>query len=1012
MPTTITTTPYGAAAYNALRRAVHAAKDGDPLRQVTVVVPSERIGVAARRALARGDHDHPPGIAAISVLTLRRVAEIQAAGRLLTHGRRPLTGPALADATRRALHESSGPFAPVADHPGTVRALAEAHRTLKPHDNGTLDALGNDPVVRETVALHRALSDELTRTTYDESDLLREAVAVTGAADLLVAFLLQDLDPPELDLLTVLGAAGELHLVLGLTGDRDADAGPLTIARTLGHGLDPDDEAVPTASRVLHASDPDDDVRAVVRNVVSDLATYPGHRIAVLHASADPYARLLHEHLRRAEITFFGRGIRPALETAYGRTVIRLLALPEHEFARTEVLGVIAGGPVRHRGKHAPSSAWERVSRTAGVTRGAEWSRLESFANQARKKAADERLREGARDWLIERDERDADTADELLVFVEYLKSTLESLDTAATWTTATQATRLLVGTLAPLDDLPPEDAAAARKVDATLTAAASGTTTPSRRRVAELLELELDAVLDRVGTIGVGVHVGPVSEGVGDDVDRVYILGAAEGLLPPRSADDPLIPDRARARTRGALPTITERTARQHRHVLAALAAAPREGRTMSFPRGDLRRGGERVPSRWLLPTLRVLGRRRDLQATRWREVGHRLESSTSYPAALLAAATPASAQEWRQIATVAGTLPNGDEAIERAERLRRERASTEFTAYDGNLVGEDVPDPTASDRLSPTAFEEWVRCPHAYFQFRLLRVGPVEEPEEVVQISALERGVVLHEVWDKLVNEALREGWAPGPGAPWPAHAKDRIEALAEVEFDKAVERGVTGARLLWDQDRRTLLRDLTTWLTKDDERRLRLDEAVPLGAEHAFGDGITPAVTIGLGDGRELRLRGKIDRVDRRRNGGLAVTDYKTGRSTAYKTIGQTDPTDRGQRLQLPVYALAARERYGDPTTPVRSEYWFTSLKGGFTPIGYDVTEDVLDETRRVLRTVVDSIRDGVFLARPPASTFWGCAWCAPDGLSTAHVGEAWDRKDSGARELRAMLAGENS
>ncbi|MCD2186616.1 PD-(D/E)XK nuclease family protein [Actinomycetospora soli] len=1006
MPTTVTTTPYGAAAYNALRRAVHEAKSGNPLELVTIVVPSERIGVAARRALARGDHEHPPGIAALSILTLRRIAETRAANQLLAQGRRPLTGPSLADAVRRRLSAEPGPFAPVAEHIGTVRALAEAHRTLKPHTAATLDALGNDEVVRGTVALHRALAADLHTTTYDETDLLRAASDQAHDGGKLVLFLPQDLDLPELTLLQTLSRTGDLHVVLGLTSHEDADAGPLAVARALGHDLQPDDDAIPTAARVLHASDPDDEVRAVVRRVAEDLAIYEGHRIAVLHASADPYARLLHEHLRRADIAFFGRGIRPAVETAYGRTVLRLLALPDHDFARTEVLGVVAGGPVHHRDQHAPSSAWERVSRAAGVTRGAAWSRLETFASHARTKATDERQREAAREWLAARHDRDADTADQLFAFVAHLQAELSRLDDADTWADATYAVRNLLELLA--DDLPPEDAAAARRVDATLTAAGTGFTAPSRRRVIELLELELDAVLDRVGTIGVGVHVGPVSEGIGDDVDRVYVLGAAEGLLPPRTADDPLLPDRARARTHGTLPTTSERTARRHRHVLAALAAAPREGRTMSFPRGDLRRGGERVPSRWLLPTLRALGRDRGLQATKWREIDHRLEPSTSYPAALLTTGTPASAQEWRQVAAVAGTL-DGDETITRAQRLRRERASEQFTAYDGNLAGEDVPDPTASDRLSPTALEDWVRCPHAYFQFRLLGVGPVEEPEEVVQISAVERGFVLHDVWDKLVNAALAEGWAPGPGEPWPPRAADRLEALAESAFEEAVERGVTGARLLWDQDQRTLMRDLTTWLAKDDERRLRLDEAVPIGAEYAFGQGTTPAVGIELGDGRQLRLRGTIDRVDRRRDGGLAVTDYKTGRADSYKAITPDDPTDHGQRLQLPVYALAARANYGDG--PVRSEYWFTSLKGGFTPIGYDVTDDVLEETRRVLRVIVDSIRDGVFLARPPKSSFWGCAWCAPDGLSTEHVREVWDRKHSGAEQLRAML-GEGS
>src|SRR5690606_8099805 len=126
-----------------------------------------------------------------------------------------------------------------------------------------------------------------------------------------------------------------------------------------------------------------------------------------------------------------------------------------------------------------------------------------------------------------------------------------------------------------------------------------------------------------------------------------------AEGLLPSRPRDDPLLPDRVRALTDGALPTQAARVAHQQRHVLAALAAAPPGGRTFSFPRGDLRLGGARVPSRWVLPTMRALSGRHDLVATDW-EQSAGLDELPSYAGAIERLTSPATPQEWRQRAAV----------------------------------------------------------------------------------------------------------------------------------------------------------------------------------------------------------------------------------------------------------------------------------------------------------------------------------------------------------------------
>jgi len=66
--------------------------------------------------------------------------------------------------------------------------------------------------------------------------------------------------------------------------------------------------------------------------------------------------------------------------------------------------------------------------------------------------------------------------------------------------------------------------------------------------------------------------------------------------------------------------------------------------------------------------------------------------------------------------------------------------------------------------------------------------------------------------------------------------------------------------------------------------------------------------------------FRLHGVIDRIDRTADGRLLVIDYKTSGPWAFTSRAVFE----GKKLQLPLYALAARDalRLGDP---VEGFYW---------------------------------------------------------------------------------------
>jgi hypothetical protein len=260
------------------------------------------------------------------------------------------------------------------------------------------------------------------------------------------------------------------------------------------------------------------------------------------------------------------------------------------------------------------------------------------------------------------------------------------------------------------------------------------------------------------------------------------------------------------------------------------------------------------------------------------------------------------------------------------------------------------------------------------------LLGVEVVDEPEKRLEMSPLDKGTLVHTILDRFVAEQI----ATGGRGPWSGPAVSRLEQIAEEEFTSFEAQGLTGRGSAWRHERERLRRDLFRFAAEDGGR--------PVGTELSFDDAVYR-----LPDGREVRFRGSVDRVDELDPGRLMVLDYKTGSTRTYKGLTPGDPHQGGSHLQLAVYAAAARQRLGHPL--VEALYWFVTDKGDFDRIGYPVTEDVYHNVGAAITTIVNNIRAGVFPLRPPAVPAYGwveCWYCSPDGLSTAEVRRDWERK----------------
>ena len=1030
---------YGREAAEALRAEISRTKGASPLAPVTVVVASNHVGVATRRLLAAGTLGptcrHGVGLVAVSFVTPYRLAELLGAPSLAAGGRRPVSTPVIAAALRESLARAPGLFAPVAAHPATETALVATYRELREVSSTGLDAIaGGSPRAADVVRLHRATRRRLEKEWYDEQDLMRAAATAlaagpAAAADLgaVVAYLPQRLSPHGQVLLeSVVAACADVTVIAGCTGDLRADADVRAAVQRLDpeartpSGLVPNAVASVDHTKIVLASDADDEVRSAVRAVIDAVrAGTPLDRIAILHPGREPYARLAHEHLAASGITTNGPSVTPLAGRVAGRALVELLALPERSFRRQDVFAWLSTAPVTWRGRRVPVTDWEVVSRKAGIVAGrSDWdTRLEHLAEvlEADAEAADPE----APEWIMQQHLRQAKSARNLRTFALEL---IDDLVGAATgprrWREHARWARThfaaCVGGTMQRAAWPVAERKAAERVEAAITRleALEQVEGPVSLAVfTRTLELELENDLGRVGRFGDGVLVGPISMGIGLDLDLVVVLGLAEGSFPAPVHDDSLLPDHEREAAGDELPLRRARVDREHRELLATLASATRQ--FLGVPRGDLRRSSERVPSRWVLEIASGLA------GTRWWTTqllaadDAWVEHVASFDAGLRTLAFPATEQEHRlrsllvsqpRDATALGAVTD-DAVLARNAGAVAHRRSRAFSRFDGNLAGLSVPSPIAT-AVSATRLEAWAKCPYAYFVQYVLGVTAVENPEDTLRIRPLDRGTLVHAALEQFIRVVLDRPTADQPGADdaWSTADRALLLSIGAELCDRIEAKGLTGRPIFWRQDRRRILSDLELFLDFDDNFR-RTERTRPLAVELSFGfpGDAVDAVPLVLADTRLLHFRGKADRVDLGDDGTLHVIDYKTGKATKFRNLSVDDPDQRGLRLQLAVYGAAARRHAERPDAEVRADYWFVSAKERFATAGYPITDDVLAKVGTTLSTIVGGIEAGVFASHPSevSSSLWPeCDACDPDRLGVAELRRAWERKRSDA------------
>lgn len=1032
---------FGAPAIRALRQEIDRLKGGDVLAPVTVVVPRAAVGLASRRQLAAEPAFHASvgaGVANVRFVTLPRLAAELADARLRASGSRFATPAVVHGAIRQALAGTEGVLGPVRSHPATVRALAGVYRDLRPlPDNVQRQLARQSPRAAAVVALVTEVRSRLAGW-HDDVDLAQAAareVRTGGLAPAIGAVVLHlplSLPPHHRQLVAVLAESSPTVAIIGLTGDPTADAAAMALATQLEKPSDvrldlrqvPVDPAVhppavhpPAVHSVLSAPSADAEVLDVVRSLLTHAEDgVPLEQMAIAHSGMPPYPRLVRQMLEEAGVPFHGESDRPLSATVAGRCLLGAFAVAEHGWRRDELLDWLAGAPLLSQGAPVPASAWDRVSCEAGVVEGLEeWrSRLAALAERYRRVLEDPDRAEDDNGEGRHRASVAAqlEVARSLAAFVAGLAARLESpparWDGWAAWCRSFLDEYL--GGPHWRTGWPPEEEQALAAVEEALTRLGEidqVDPAPDPATFRSALASELDAPAPSTARWGRGVLVGDVRRVLGTDLDILFVVGMHDGAFPPPLADDPVLPDRERRAAGPLVPLRAGWAAEARRDFLAALSAA--RHRSLSFARGDQRRGRVQRPSRWLLDGLQgVLGTERlysrDLERLAGMPGYRVLPSYTAAMAADGAAASLADLDRrnllrWRVAHSGIGNHPLARQDPVLAAGLaagaaRRRRA---FTRYDG-LVGKGAPSPADAEPRSPTGLETYAECPRRYLMKTVLRVGVLDRPETIVRLGPADRGQIMHEVLERFVRQELAR--SPGeriaPSRRWADEGGEaRLSTIAEEVFADYEARGLTGRPLLWAFDRQVIWRDLLAFLGHDDARRARLGCA-PVAVELPFGRDGEPPVVLDLGCGRSVAFRGVVDRVDLTTDGLAVVVDYKTGGTYGYEELADGDPVARGRRLQLPIYGLAAMRQ--TRTSRVEVGYWFVTQRQGFRSIGYELDRERLAAFEHAVSVLVEGIEAGAFPARPgqgDGGELEHCRFCDYTAMCPGDRSVAWQR-----------------
>lgn len=286
---------------------------------------------------------------------------------------------------------------------------------------------------------------------------------------------------------------------------------------------------------------------------------------------------------------------------------------------------------------------------------------------------------------------------------------------------------------------------------------------------------------------------------------------------------------------------------------------------------------------------------------------------------------------------------LSTGSAAVEHAHPTRRPLL----------LEGATTASPQATEplaNLSPSRASDFKTCPRLYKFRHIERIPSVPTPAQA-------RGTAIHLALERLFD------------TPAADRHPDRLLELFETAWKEILETDEYQELFTEDPDGKE---DYYQESQKVAERYFRVEDPrqiEPLEREQFV------TLLIKNGAGRQLEVRGIIDRLDPGPDGEVVITDYKTGKAPPPRFSDSSF-------FALKIYALMIQQNSGRTPASVRLLYL-----GNSVAYSRPVSKTQLRGVKRQLQALWGAIDRAITTDTFPARTSRLCNWCSYQSICPA-------------------------
>jgi ATP-dependent helicase/nuclease subunit B len=513
-------------------------------------------------------------------------------------------------------------------------------------------------------------------------------------------------------------------------------------------------------------------------------------------------------------------------------------------------------------------------------------------------------------------------------------------------------------------------------------------------------------------------VHVSSVLTGGHSGRSHLFIVGLDDGRFPGSGYQDPVVLDTERRKLSERLSTTVERLGAKLGGFYRLLSRH-RGTVSLCYSCRNLIDDREMFPSPLVISAFRIIsamrqGDQRDL--LQWLP-----------PAASFAPDDPrksVDAAEWwlsrlcpsDSVADPEGLISRHFPHLGRGIEAAKLRRGTGFTVFDGRILrpgAELDPASRSGPILSGSILETVGRCPLAYFFRYVLGIRLPDDcdidPER--WLDPLQFGNLLHEVFYTFVGEVVQDHWPP--------IFTDDIKRIKEI-----VSAAASKYRELYPPPSEDAFLDQLRELNSAAEVFLREEERTPgrnpeylevsIGMDsYDKGSDLDTRrpEPVKLTDGRTVRVRGRVDRIDRIGSSEYySIVDYKTGSAAKYE---DADPFRRGRVIQHALYTAVAgqvlKEKLGTKAEVSQFEYVFPGSGGQGLRLAYQQVD--LSEFPGILQSMRNVLAEGSFLSTDDYKS--DCRYCDyrlvcgdVEALSAASSAKLENSSDDGLKHIKEL------